>query len=77
VAGGRNDGEVRVGELRHEVTAEHAGRLDLVVFSGYHEHRDVDLLGLARLVRHSDSLSSCVVAGERAGDVSSEWRLPR
>jgi hypothetical protein len=47
VAGGRNDGEVRVGEVGQEVAAEHAGRLDLVVFSGDHEYSDVDLLGLA------------------------------
>ena len=26
-----------------------------------------------RLLRHGDSLSSCVVAGERANDVNSDW----
>ena len=35
-----------------------------------------DLGPRGRFLRHGDSLSSCVVAGERADDVSSEW-LPR
>src|SRR6185312_15446672 len=35
-----------------------------------------DLGPRGRFLRDGDSLSSCVVAGERADDVSSEW-LPR
>lgn len=47
VAGGGDDGEVHVGEVGHEVAAEHVGRLHLIVFSRDHEHGDVDLLCVA------------------------------
>jgi hypothetical protein len=47
VASSRDDGEVRVREVGQKVVAEHVGRLDPVMFSGDHQHRDVDLLGLA------------------------------